>query len=139
MYPCPVGTLSGRVSARCMVRLSDGARREFWRPDLRADRRRPGGADAGGVRRCTGAQGCRTREGSRQSCQATRRGSRMARAAGGRREVKPVLLVIAGPNGAGKTTVTVKLRAEKWSDDVEYLNPDDVARDRFGDWNSPQA
>jgi predicted ABC-type ATPase len=53
--------------------------------------------------------------------------------------VNPVLLVIAGPNGAGKTTITVKLRKEKWSDDVEYLNPDDVARDRFGDWNSPQA
>lgn len=53
--------------------------------------------------------------------------------------MNPVLLVIAGPNGAGKTTVTVKLRREKWSDDVEYLNPDDVARDRFGDWNSPQA
>jgi len=35
--------------------------------------------------------------------------------------------------------VTVKLRNEKWSDDVEYLNPDDVARERFGDWNSPQA
>jgi predicted ABC-type ATPase len=53
--------------------------------------------------------------------------------------VNPVLLVIAGPNGAGKTTVTVRLRKEKWSDDVEYLNPDDIARDRFGDWNSPQA
>ena len=53
--------------------------------------------------------------------------------------MNPVLLVIAGPNGAGKTTVTVKLRAEKWSDDVEYLNPDDIARDRFGDWNSPKA
>jgi predicted ABC-type ATPase len=53
--------------------------------------------------------------------------------------MNPVLLVIAGPNGAGKTTVTVKLRAEKWSDEVEYLNPDDIARDRFGDWNSPQA
>jgi predicted ABC-type ATPase len=53
--------------------------------------------------------------------------------------VKPVLLVIAGPNGAGKTTVTVKLRSERWSDNVEYLNPDDIARDRFGDWNSPEA
>jgi predicted ABC-type ATPase len=53
--------------------------------------------------------------------------------------MNPVLLVIAGPNGAGKTTVTVKLRVDKWSDDVEYLNPDDIARDRFGDWNSPQA
>ncbi|MBX3466888.1 MAG: zeta toxin family protein [Planctomycetes bacterium] len=53
--------------------------------------------------------------------------------------VKPVLLVIAGPNGAGKTTVTSRLRADHWSQGVEYLNPDDVARDRFGDWNSPRA
>jgi predicted ABC-type ATPase len=53
--------------------------------------------------------------------------------------VRPVLLVVAGPNGAGKTTVTERLRRERWSDGVEYLNPDEVARDRFGDWNSPEA
>ena len=53
--------------------------------------------------------------------------------------MKPVLLVIAGPNGAGKTTVTTRLRAERWSEGVEYLNPDEVARDRFGDWNSPKS
>lgn len=53
--------------------------------------------------------------------------------------MKPVLLVIAGPNGSGKTTVTVRLRADRWSEDVEYLNPDDIARDRFGNWNSPEA
>ena len=53
--------------------------------------------------------------------------------------MRPVLLVVAGPNGAGKTTVTTRLRAEKWSDGVEYLNPDDIAQSRFGDWNSPQA
>jgi predicted ABC-type ATPase len=53
--------------------------------------------------------------------------------------LKPVLLVVAGPNGAGKTTVTARLRAERWSEGVEYLNPDEVARDRFGDWNSPAA
>jgi len=53
--------------------------------------------------------------------------------------LKPVLLVVAGPNGAGKTTVTSRLRAERWSEGVEYLNPDEVARDRFGDWNSPEA
>jgi predicted ABC-type ATPase len=52
---------------------------------------------------------------------------------------RPVLLVIAGPNGAGKTTVTERLRADRWSDGVEYLNPDEIARDRFGDWNSPDA
>lgn len=53
--------------------------------------------------------------------------------------MNPVLLVIAGPNGAGKTTVTARLRSDHWSQGVEYLNPDEVARDRFGDWNSPQA
>jgi ABC-type cobalamin/Fe3+-siderophores transport system ATPase subunit len=53
--------------------------------------------------------------------------------------MNPVLLVIAGPNGSGKTTVTVRLRADQWSEGVEYLNPDDIARDRFGDWNSPEA
>lgn len=53
--------------------------------------------------------------------------------------MNPALLVIAGPNGAGKTTVTTRLRADHWSEGVEYLNPDDVARDRFGDWNSPDA
>jgi predicted ABC-type ATPase len=53
--------------------------------------------------------------------------------------VSPVLLVIAGPNGAGKTTVTARLREERWSEGVEYLNPDEIARDRFGDWNSPEA
>lgn len=49
------------------------------------------------------------------------------------------MLIVAGPNGSGKTTVTVRLREERWSDGVEYLNPDDIARDRFGDWNSPEA
>jgi predicted ABC-type ATPase len=53
--------------------------------------------------------------------------------------LKPVLLVIAGPNGSGKTTVTERLRVERWSEGVEYLNPDEIARDRFGDWNSPEA
>lgn len=53
--------------------------------------------------------------------------------------MKPALLVIAGPNGAGKTTVTARLREDHWSEGVEYLNPDEIARDRFGDWNSPEA
>ncbi|MFY9340873.1 MAG: zeta toxin family protein [Planctomycetota bacterium] len=53
--------------------------------------------------------------------------------------MQPVLIVIAGPNGSGKTTVTARLRLDRWSEGVEYLNPDDVARDRFGDWNSPDA
>ena len=49
------------------------------------------------------------------------------------------MLVIAGPNGAGKTTVTERLRVDHWSEGVEYLNPDEIARDRFGDWNAPDA
>jgi predicted ABC-type ATPase len=53
--------------------------------------------------------------------------------------MQPVLIVIAGPNGAGKTTVTARLRQDHWSEGIEYLNPDEVARDRFGDWNSPAA
>ena len=53
--------------------------------------------------------------------------------------MNPVLLVIAGPNGSGKTTITEQLRIERWSEGVEYLNPDEVARDRFGDWNSQTA
>ena len=39
--------------------------------------------------------------------------------------MNPVLLVIAGPNGSGKTTVTVRLRADQWSEGIEYLNPDE--------------
>lgn len=53
--------------------------------------------------------------------------------------MQPVLIVIAGPNGSGKTTVTARIKQDHWSDDVEYLNPDEIARDRFGDWNSPAA
>lgn len=52
---------------------------------------------------------------------------------------QPALLVIAGPNGSGKTTVTARLREDHWSGDVEYINPDEIAQERFGDWNSPEA
>jgi predicted ABC-type ATPase len=44
--------------------------------------------------------------------------------------------MIAGPNGSGKTTVTVSLRRDQWSEGVEYINPDDIAKEKFGDWNS---
>jgi predicted ABC-type ATPase len=40
------------------------------------------------------------------------------------------LLIVAGPNGAGKTTITSRLRAEHWSEGVEYLNPDEIAQAR---------
>lgn len=53
--------------------------------------------------------------------------------------MQPVLIVVAGPNGSGKTTLTARLKQDHWSEGVEYLNPDEIARDRFGDWNSPEA
>jgi predicted ABC-type ATPase len=52
---------------------------------------------------------------------------------------KPVLIVIAGPNGSGKTTITSKILKHEWLENALYVNPDKVAQDRFGDWNSPEA
>ena len=52
---------------------------------------------------------------------------------------KPVLIVIAGPNGSGKTTITSKILKHEWLENALYVNPDQVAQDRFGDWNSPEA
>lgn len=54
-------------------------------------------------------------------------------------ERRPVLIVIAGPNGSGKTSVTSKILHHKWLEDSEYINPDNVARDMFGDWNDPDS
>jgi predicted ABC-type ATPase len=52
---------------------------------------------------------------------------------------KPVLIVIAGPNGSGKTTITRKVLKHEWLEGSVYINPDNIARDMFGDWNSPEA
>ena len=52
---------------------------------------------------------------------------------------KPVLIVIAGPNGSGKTTITSKILKHEWLENALYINPDQVAQDRFGDWHSPEA
>jgi hypothetical protein len=51
----------------------------------------------------------------------------------------PVLIVIAGPNGSGKTSVTSKILHHEWMEDAVYINPDNVAQERFGDWNSKEA
>lgn len=49
--------------------------------------------------------------------------------------MQPELWVIAGPNGAGKTTLVRALRST-WPFPTVYLNPDERARDVFGDWNN---
>jgi predicted ABC-type ATPase len=52
---------------------------------------------------------------------------------------RPVLIVIARPNGSGKTTITSKILKHEWLEGALYINPDQVAQDKFGDWNSPEA
>lgn len=52
---------------------------------------------------------------------------------------RPRLLVVAGPNGSGKTSVTEQGLRHEWFHGCLYINPDNLARDRFGDWNSPDA
>ncbi|WP_295384463.1 zeta toxin family protein [uncultured Thiodictyon sp.] len=52
---------------------------------------------------------------------------------------RPRLIVVAGPNGAGKTSITEQLLRHEWMGGCEYVNPDFIARDLFGDWNAPGA
>ena len=61
---------------------------------------------------------------------------------GGRREKrikKPVLCIVAGPNGSGKTTTTEQLLKNEWGADSFYINPDNIAKEKYGDWNSSDA
>jgi predicted ABC-type ATPase len=52
---------------------------------------------------------------------------------------KPELIVIAGPNGSGKTSVTKRFLHHEWAEGTTYINPDEVANELFGDWNSHEA
>lgn len=54
-------------------------------------------------------------------------------------EKKPTLCVVAGPNGSGKTTTTELLLSNEWGANSLYINPDNIAQQEFGDWNSPDA
>ena len=49
------------------------------------------------------------------------------------------MIVIAGPNGSGKTSVTKKLLHHEWTEGTLYINPDEIAQEKFGDWNSQEA
>ena len=51
----------------------------------------------------------------------------------------PRLIIVAGPNGAGKTSITEAALRHEWMQGCIYINPDNIARDEFGDWNSPTA
>ena len=54
-------------------------------------------------------------------------------------ERKPTLCVVAGPNGSGKTTTTIQLLNNEWAADSLYINPDNIALEIFGNWNSAEA
>ncbi|MGN0891203.1 MAG: zeta toxin family protein [Candidatus Spyradenecus sp.] len=55
--------------------------------------------------------------------------------------MKPRLLVIAGPNGSGKTSITEQLHdlKHRWMLGCHYINPDQIAKTQFGDWNNDVA
>ena len=52
---------------------------------------------------------------------------------------KPELIIIAGPNGSGKTSVTQKFLHHEWAEGTVYINPDQVAKDMFGNRNDSDA
>lgn len=52
---------------------------------------------------------------------------------------RPELIIIAGPNGSGKTSVTRKFLHHEWAESTIYINPDEIAKEFFGDWNSREA
>ena len=54
-------------------------------------------------------------------------------------EHKPELIIIAGPNGSGKTSITQKFLHHEWAEGTTYINPDQIAKDTFGDWNDKEA
>ena len=51
----------------------------------------------------------------------------------------PILIVIAGPNGSGKTSTTRLVIKHEWAEQCVYINPDEIAQTKFGDWNDPNA
>lgn len=54
-------------------------------------------------------------------------------------ERRPVLIVVADPNASGKTTFTTQVLDHQWLKDSEYINPDYVALNNFGDLNDKDA
>lgn len=50
---------------------------------------------------------------------------------------KPILIVLAGPNGSGKTSITEEVLSHVWAENCTYVNPDEIAKNDFGNWNDP--
>lgn len=49
------------------------------------------------------------------------------------------MIIIAGPNGSGKTTISTQFLHHDWSEGILYINPDIIAQQEFGDWNSTES
>ena len=47
--------------------------------------------------------------------------------------IRPTLCIVAGPNGSGKTSTTIQLLNNEWAEDSIYINPDNIAQERFCD------
>lgn len=47
--------------------------------------------------------------------------------------------VVAGPSGSGKTSLTTQVLDSEWGGGIEYINPDNIAQQRFGSWNDLDA
>ena len=54
-------------------------------------------------------------------------------------DIRPAMIVVAGPNGSGKTSLTRQLLLHEWLQNCVYINPDEIAQNRFGNWNSTES
>jgi predicted ABC-type ATPase len=53
--------------------------------------------------------------------------------------LKPKLIIIAGPNGSGKTSLTTQILKHEWIEDCVYINPDNIAQEKFNGWNDEES
>ena len=54
-------------------------------------------------------------------------------------EQRPTLIIVAGPNGSGKSSVTAPVQQQEWAKGCEYINPDIIAKEVFGDHSLDSA
>lgn len=54
-------------------------------------------------------------------------------------DTPPTITMIAGPNGSGKTRLSLSLISNGLISSDTYINPDHIARQRYGDWDSAEA